>query len=229
MQHQLQVYIFHRATSATCHVGLQMTCSCMHISCYRYLLHADTRIQNSVNSLSSQRQYHRKGHCQYHCVYKNIRGKERCPRRKVKKACCLTFRAMEKNEKTNKCYQTKQPNQLYRPLPRSLVLQIQLAQTNGIQVQTRKNKTPASPVLRYLELYAPHPKKLDSSDTTSKYIQRTLKTSMNAVALADGISNCSQPAQPQIGIHLLLLANAICFITCSWWTSGWKRASARQQ
>ena len=43
-----------------------------------------------------------------------------------------------------------------------------VGQTDGIQ--TRKNKTPASPVLRSLELYAPHPKKLDSSDTTSKYI-----------------------------------------------------------
>ena len=134
-----------------------------------------------------------------------------------------------KNEKINKCYQTKQPNQLQRPLARSLVLQIKLAQTDGIQVQTRKNKTPASPVLRSLELYAPHPKKLDSSDTTSKYIQRTLKTSMNAVALADGISNCCQLAQPQIGIHLLLLDNAIRFTACSQWTSGWKRAIARQQ
>ena len=45
-----------------------------------------------------------------------------------------------------------------------------VGQTDGIQVQTRKNKTPASLVLRSLELYAPHPKKLDSSDTTSKYI-----------------------------------------------------------
>jgi len=30
--------------------------------------------------------------------------------RKVKKDCCLSYRATEKNEETNECYQTKQPN-----------------------------------------------------------------------------------------------------------------------